>query len=905
MDEAGGRSASLVENGEVESKTEVMRTEANNGKGRGFGSLLIASEGSAMDEQTLTDSKASDFSIDDRLKPSPETAIQQTQEKQSNHNKLSDSMGQGNVIEEDGVAGHDHVRKSGHVGQDHVREDDLTGQDHDREEAPAGNDHIQEDVGLKPSLEPAIQQTEEKQSNKKLFDVKDDDSTGQNNILEDGVAGHDHVKESGPTGQDHVREDDPTGHDHVQEDGVTGQYHVKENGPTGQDHVKESSPTDHVKESSPMGQGHVKERSPTGQDHVRENGKIDNHEEKGLLETVSSEKPIEKSKSSNAEIDTTAPFESVKAAVSMFGGIVDWKAHKIQIAERRRYVAQELRKANEQMPVLKKQSESAEESKQQALKELDNAKRLLEELRINTERAETEEQQAKQDAELAKLRVEEMEQGIADESSIAAKTQLEVAQARHQAAVSELKTVKIELENLQKDYGLLLAERDLAIKNAEQAEFNSKEIEKNVEELTIKLITTKEALESAHAAHLEAEENRTGVAIAQEEEILQWQEELKQSEEESEKVNQQIAEMEDLKSKLDTASVLLQNLRVELGGYMEENHKDIQSAVDSAKMDLEEVKKNIENVTDEVNSLKQSATSLNSELEHEKETFISAKKKDELAGVSAESLEADLKRTISEVELIQKKEKEAREKALQLPRQLEQATEEADQAKSRVQKAQQDLQKAKEAADQAKTGENNMISKLNAALKEIETTRASERLALGAISALHESESTRSNKSENESGVTLSVEEYYELSRKAKGAEDEADTRVSEAVSQIDLAKEAELKAENKLEQVNSDIALKKEQLVTATQRAEKAKEGKEAFEQELRTWKTENEQKTKASKSTKGNDSHKPDPKTESSNSGIGSSREVKRKKKRRSFFPRFFMFFTRKRGHSSKNNT
>uniref|UniRef100_A0A251URL2 Putative WEB family n=1 Tax=Helianthus annuus TaxID=4232 RepID=A0A251URL2_HELAN len=523
-----------VENGEVESNTEVMGTEANNGKGGSFGSLLIASEGSAMEKQTLTDSKASDFSIDDRLKPSPETAIQQTEDKQSNH-KLSDSMGQGNVIE-DGVAGHDHVRKSGHVGQDHVREDDLTGQDHDREEAPAGNDHIQEDVGLKPSLEPAIQQTEEKQSNNKLFDVKYD-STGQNNILEYGVAGHDHVKESGPTGQDHAREDDPTGHDHVQEDGVTGQDHVKENGPTGQDHVKESSPT---------GQGHVKESSPTGHDHVRENGKVDNHEEKGS-ETVSSEKTIEKSKCSNAEIDTTAPFESVKAAVSMFGGIVDWKAHKIQIAERRRYVAQELRKANEQMPILKKQSEAAEESKQQALKELDNAKRLLEELRINTERAETEEQQAKQDAELAKLRVEEMEQGIADESSIAAKTQLEVAQARHQAAVSELKTVKIELENLQKDYGLLLAERDLAIKNAEQAEFNSKEIEKNVEELTIKLITTKEALESAHAAHLEAEENRTGVAIAQEEEILQWQEELKQSEEESEKVNQQIAEMEDLK----------------------------------------------------------------------------------------------------------------------------------------------------------------------------------------------------------------------------------------------------------------------------------------------------------------------------------------------------------------------
>lgn len=579
--------------------------------------------------------------------------------------------------------------------------------------------------------------------------------------------------------------------------------------------------------------------------------------------------------------------------------------------QRRKYITQELKKVNEEIPLFKKKSEVAEESKNQVLKELDNTKRLLEELKLNLERAQTEEHQAKQDAELANLRVEEMEQGITDDSSVAAKAQLEVAQARHQAAVSELKTVKIEFENLQRDYTLLLSEKDLAIKNAKEAVENSKEIEKNVEGLTIKLITTKEALESVHAAHMEAEEHRTGVAMARDEDVLNWEEELKQSEQELEKVNQQIAETENLKSKLDTASVSLQNLKAELGAYMEENHKHIQAAVDEAKTNLQEVKKNIETTMDEVNKLKLTATSLNSELEHEKETLMAARKREEMAAVAVASLDADLKNSISEVALIQTKEKEAREKTVELPKQLQKAAEEADHAKSLARKARKELKKAKEAAEQAKDGEIAMTSRLHAALKEIEASRASERLALGAISALHESESARSNKSEPESGVTLSVEEYYDLSRRAKEAEDQANNRVSEAMSQINLANESELNALKKLEQINSDLASKKEQLSVATQKAEKAKEGKLAVEQELRTWRSENEQKRKAKEDT-GHRNGKTvkeaktsDVKTESNNNGIGSSQETKpRKKKKRSFFPRFLMFFTRKK-HSNKNNT
>lgn len=99
--------------------------------------------------------------------------------------------------------------------------------------------------------------------------------------------------------------------------------------------------------------------------------------------------------------------------------------------QKRKYIEQELEKTNEEIPLFKKKSDEAEEAKLQVLKELNSTKRLIEELKLKLVIAQTEEQQAKQDSELVKLRVEEMEQGIADDSSVAAKAQLQVAQARH------------------------------------------------------------------------------------------------------------------------------------------------------------------------------------------------------------------------------------------------------------------------------------------------------------------------------------------------------------------------------------------------------------------------------------------------------------------------------------------
>lgn len=584
-------------------------------------------------------------------------------------------------------------------------------------------------------------------------------------------------------------------------------------------------------------------------------------------------------------------------------------------------VDEELEKIQEAMPEYKREAELAEEAKYDALNELESTKGLIEELKLELEKAEKEEQQAKQDSELAQMRVEEMEQGVANEASVAVKAQLEVAKARQASATCELRSVREEIEMVSNEYEDMLREKDLAKERADIAVMEAKDIERTMDGLSIELIATKELLESTHTAHLEAEEMRFGAAMARDQDVYNWEKELKMVEADIERLNQEIRAADDVKAKLETASTIQHDLKAEIAAFTEnsignmsmekKSNNDIHAAVDSARRELEEVKSNIEKAASEVKTLKIIAGSLQSELGRERQDLSETKQR-------------------ASSGLAWKNDEDAREELVDTSKKLEQATKEAEDAKSFATAAKDELRMAKELSEQAKRGMSTIESRLIEAKKEMEAARASEKLALAAIKALQETESSQRFEEINNSprSIIISVEEYYELSKQAHESEEEANTRLSEIVSQIEVAKEEESRILEKLEEVNREMSVKKEELKEAMGKADKARDGKMGMEQELRKWRSENgkrrtdegkePEKSPTRSSTEGRNKDNGfgqsksfafgDQGSSSNYIGTGTNNnnnvtpETKKKKKKLSLFPKVFMFLSRKKSHSHK---
>ncbi|KAF8780353.1 hypothetical protein HU200_001462 [Digitaria exilis] len=549
-----------------------------------------------------------------------------------------------------------------------------------------------------------------------------------------------------------------------------------------------------------------------------------------------------------SHVDTAAPIDSVKGAVSKFGGSLDWREKRKQGPEDESDMVSAVQ---EEVAEYQKRAVSAEAARSQALVELGRTASAADKLRLSLQRAQVEDAQARQEADLA-----EESQRAAGERA-AAKAELDAVGARRAAALADLRAARAELESMAKVRAAAVAEADAARKRAREAAAESQETGNAVEGLVADLIALKGELESSHAAHVAAEEKRLRLAVAFEEDKSQWQMELEEAQQEAKRLRWELVAACEVETKAEAASKLLANLKAELfacaavqGGNdkpaaVSSEPRPKPMLVEKMHKELEDVKASVERAKDEAKCLRVAAASMRDVLEKEKAELAVVRRREGLSSASIHSLREELSRATSELAVAEAAAKADSGEGSKMAEQVGEARREVEEAKAKARSAREAVAKAREEAGVAKAAVATVEARLEAVAREILAATSSEEMAMATAAALvqqdgkpsKKSSSQQSNKAAADGGVTLTMEEYSELSRRARETEEVAGKRVMEAVKLIKEAKDAEVRSLEKLAKAGRQTEQRRQALEASTLEAEEAEFERMSAERELRQW--------------------------------------------------------------------
>jgi hypothetical protein len=457
------------------------------------------------------------------------------------------------------------------------------------------------------------------------------------------------------------------------------------------------------------------------------------------------------------------------------------------------------------------------------------------------EREQAEEVDVMEDLELVQFILQAIE-GVACNDSAMVGEKLNNIQERRKALIAKVMSVKDELGKVQKDYGSLLMETDSSISKAQAAFVMSKDAEKEIEELTIELQRLKEVFDLANATCQDAEERKKNTLMARDEDCLAWEKDLRQSDKELNQISLDLCSFQELQSKHDTSAIMLLNLKNQLAaclgakliGEAQEQesgtHKPMQEEVIiMLKNELEEHRKSIAKVTDELCVLKATAELLKSQLNKERAALAATQQVEAMASITIESLKMDIKLSQQELEAVHAKAQECRDRM------------EVDEAKVIATNAQEELRKTKEEVEQAKAALSTVEFKLEVVLTDIQAAKESERLALNTLRTMEDSKVAVNVKQGSSQMITLDLDDYTSLVQKSRQAEEHVHENTAAAMAQVEAAKESASRTLSRLDEIFKALEEQMQALAAATKRTGRATEGKLAIEQELRKWREEN----------------------------------------------------------------
>ncbi|KAF7840501.1 WEB family protein [Senna tora] len=549
------------------------------------------------------------------------------------------------------------------------------------------------------------------------------------------------------------------------------------------------------------------------------------------------------------EIDTRAPFQSVKAAVSLFGEVAvsrEKRAVRRKSSENVLEKETQLLLAQRELNKIKKLLESSETTKNKALAELEKAKVTLQDLTTKLTQVRESKEAAMEAAEAVKDQAKQLERAKSQRAVgfEAWKLELEHARKEYTETVRELDASKQELTKIRQDFDAALEAKLAAFQTAGEAQRSAKLNSERISELS-KEIAAMKANEEQAKVMAEKEAQLNSYNNAKEEAEVKLASLRKEYDPELTK---------ELEAKLMETSAEIEVLQEQ----MKKAHATEMDTVRVITSELKEATKTLGEVAEEESTLRNLVASLREELEYVKKEQEQLKEKEQKAEALTADLTEELQKCRGEAHL------EGLEKAADLfyeqSMKIQKLSSETEVAKKEADEMSQKAKELKQEAERAQAVAEEVGKKLELVLKEAEEVKAAEQRAVVEMKILSEMQGNNPVTNSEEHGkIKLSVEKFESVTGKVKECADLVEKAEIAAMAEVEAIKARKAETDKKLEANLKAIEEIKAATELALKNAEMADAAKLAIEGELKRLRQQEDTKGSAEATMDSENSAKP----------------------------------------------
>lgn len=541
------------------------------------------------------------------------------------------------------------------------------------------------------------------------------------------------------------------------------------------------------------------------------------------------------------EIDTRAPFQSVKAALSIFveaGAGNSSAQHKRSISTIEERVLEKETQHHltlKELENLKEQIRSTEVTKAQALRELDNANRTMESLTNKLETLSESKQAAIIATEAAKKRLKELEELKSSKAQIgedAWKIDVDNERVQYKASTAELISAKQELTNLRQDFDAALEAKLRAFQESVDAQHKIQVNQGKVSEMSKEISTMRETLSEVTGASLQGEEEHLKVMEERDARIQTCKTAKEECDSKSKSLNEEFESGldEDFEEKIEETNETITVLQEQLNDMRATDLETLRTV----SSELEIAKKELHEILLEENSVRSIVESLKEELKNMKKERYEIEKAALAAEAAVENLQIDLENGQKELDAINEGEIKLQDESDDTYINIQKLTSEAEAATKEAEEIKENIVLLTREAETARLVEKETEEKLQIALKTAEEAKVAEKLADDQIHNPSNGAAQTTN-SRCSGKIKLSFEEYESLKKKVEQSKSDADIKVATAKAQAESIRTSEKEALKKLEASMKENEDFKTAIENALKQAEMAEAAKQVVEGELR----------------------------------------------------------------------